>query len=303
MSGLQNATPAPRASPNFTLAHFTDTHLLAEGALLQGMYDTKAVFQSALERLEQTVSSLDAIVVSGDITDLGEPDAYRIAKELVEPVAERLGATIVWAAGNHDDRAALTAAFETSSSAMPYDRVVDVNGLRIIALDSSLEGWHHGGFDEGQAEWLETVLETPSPSGSLLVMHHPPVVARKALMRLLDFHDEQQLREILQQSDVRAILSGHTHSVTNATFAGIPVHIAGAISYVDDLGVDPELLVGLDETQSFGLVEIYDEAVVHHTIPAKQHAGVDSLPPHILEALAQMPYPERQAIFSKKRDS
>ena len=43
---------------------------------------------------------------TGDLADRGEPKAYQQLREMVEPLAERFGAQVVWCMGNHDDREA-----------------------------------------------------------------------------------------------------------------------------------------------------------------------------------------------------
>ena len=85
-----------------TILHVSDTHLLAGNPRLAGRYDTAANLARTLEALERVAVQPDAIVFTGDLTDLGEPEAYTALRAAVEPVAERLGAPVVWVAGNHD---------------------------------------------------------------------------------------------------------------------------------------------------------------------------------------------------------
>ncbi|MFP3416540.1 metallophosphoesterase, partial [Bacillus sp. SIMBA_074] len=78
----------------------------------------------------------EAIVFTGDIADTAAPDAYVRIRALVEPVAERYGSQVIWVMGNHDERAAFRVGLlGEDATTEPYDRVYDVNGLRIIALD------------------------------------------------------------------------------------------------------------------------------------------------------------------------
>ena len=123
-------------APTHVVAHLSDTHLLAGGALLGGAIDTAAHLRDALARLELAAPAADALVVSGDCTDLGEPEAYALLRELVEPVAERMGATVVYAAGNHDERAPMWRVLHDVDSDAPYDGVHEVAGLRIVSLDT-----------------------------------------------------------------------------------------------------------------------------------------------------------------------
>ena len=76
--------------PLRTLLHLSDTHLLAGNPPLGGRYDTAANLARTLEAVETMEVRPDAIVFTGDLTDLGEPEAYRALRAAVEPVAERL---------------------------------------------------------------------------------------------------------------------------------------------------------------------------------------------------------------------
>ncbi|WP_410172798.1 metallophosphoesterase, partial [Klebsiella aerogenes] len=58
-----------------TLIHISDTHLLAGDRLLGGEYDTRANLRAMLDRI-QRVEGASALVITGDLTELGEPDAY-----------------------------------------------------------------------------------------------------------------------------------------------------------------------------------------------------------------------------------
>ncbi|WP_294981440.1 metallophosphoesterase [uncultured Microbacterium sp.] len=77
------------------IVHLSDTHLLAGNRPLGGRYDTSANLIATLAAVERTGVTADAIVFTGDLTDLGEPDAYAALRAEVEPVAARLGAPIV----------------------------------------------------------------------------------------------------------------------------------------------------------------------------------------------------------------
>jgi 3',5'-cyclic-AMP phosphodiesterase len=283
------------------IAHLSDTHLLADGVLLGGEVDSVGHLRETAERLRVAAADADVLIVSGDVADLGEPEAYALARELLEPVAAELGVPIVWTAGNHDERPAMRQALGLPGEPFaPIDSVLDVAGLRIVALDSSLPGWHHGGFDEGQAEWLADALADPPVLGSVLVMHHPPLPYRTRLMRLLEFRDEQRLAEVLAGTDVRAILSGHLHINGSGSFAGIAVVLAGATSYADDLAGPPPAMHGLDATQSFNLIEVYADAIAHSVVAALPHPSRETIAAELAERVAALPPAERLDRFSRK---
>jgi 3',5'-cyclic AMP phosphodiesterase CpdA len=94
---------------------------------LGGRFDTAANLHATLSAVERTGVRPDAIVFTGDLTDLGEPEAYAALRQSVEPVAERLGAPVVWVAGNHDERPALRAGlFDAEPTQDPVTGVHDL---------------------------------------------------------------------------------------------------------------------------------------------------------------------------------
>ncbi|ADU50115.1 metallophosphoesterase [Intrasporangium calvum] len=288
-------------APTHVIAHLSDLHLIAGEGLLHGHIDTAAQFRKALARVEESGEGIDALVLSGDLTDVGQPEAYALLREIVAPVSERLAAPVVVTGGNHDERRALAAGLHAVDTDEPQDTVTKVNGLRILTLDSALPGFHHGGFSDAQYAWLADQLTEPAPHGTILVMHHPPITYRSPLMQLLDFEDVPRLRTALEGTDVRAILSGHLHVTSFGTLGAIPVFVAGGICYVDDAGAPRELLMAVDGPQSWNLIEVHADHVVGTVIPVERHETWPALNEAVVEYLATVAVEDQRTVFSTKR--
>ncbi|MFJ4038134.1 phosphodiesterase [Microbacterium sp. NPDC090007] len=271
----------PRAER--VLLHLSDTHLRAGGAPLYDDVDSEAYLARAAAAIEASGIRPHALVFTGDLADFGEIDAYRRVRAIVEPLAARLDTRVVWVMGNHDDRAAFRSELlpgELCDPAAPVDRVDEIDGLRIVTLDTSVPGAHHGEVTPAQREWLAEVLSTPAPLGTILAMHHPPVPSVLDLAASVELRDQRSLAEVLRASDVRAILAGHLHYSTFATFAGIPVSVASATCYTQDLMVPVGGTRPQDAAQGFNIVHVYDETVVHSVVPlavseALQHVDAE----------------------------
>ena len=284
------------------IVHISDTHLLGEGRALYGAVPVEQRLASALARLEAGPIKPDALVFTGDLADLGEPDAYRRLRAAVEPVAERLGAEVIWVMGNHDERAPYASLlFDEPETDEPQDRVHDIRGLRVISLDTTVPGYHHGEITETQLQWLSGVLADPAPHGSILAVHHPPVPTPLEVMAVLELHDQPALAAVLQGTDVRLILGGHLHYSTHSTFAGIPVSVAAATCYTLDLAADAErLLSGVDGAQSFDFVHIYENQVVTSTVPIAGFTEVTGFSHSYRPMLEAMPADVRLEQLSSK---
>jgi Icc protein len=180
-SGVASATYAGEVIPlgqhplpTHVLAHVSDPHLLAE-RLLYGAIDTHETLRHALAKLGQLEVPPQAIVFTGDLADRAEPKAYVKLREIVEPAAAEIGAEVVWVMGNHDEREPYARELfgEAVSEDVTQDRVHDVAGLRVISLDTSVPGYHHGEISADQLAWLRDELASPAAHGTVLAMHHP----------------------------------------------------------------------------------------------------------------------------------
>jgi len=262
--------------PDHFLLHLSDTHLLGGGNRLYDSVDAEAHLRQLLEELEASEGRPEAIVFTGDLADRGEPDAYDRLRRMVEPVADRLGAQVIWVMGNHDDRGAFRSQlFAEQPSSRPVDRVYDVNGLRVITLDSTVPGHHHGEVTGPQLDWLAEELSVPAPHGTILAMHHPPLPSVLELAVAVELYDQGGLAEVLYGSDVRSIIAGHLHYSSTGTFAGIPVSVASATCYTQDLNVPVGGTRGRDGARAFNLVHVYPGTVLHSVVPVGHYAALD----------------------------
>ncbi len=287
-------------APTHVIAHLSDPHLLADGSLLGGRIDTVGQLRRAMDRVEASGEAIDVVVISGDLTGRADSASYRLLLDIVEPVVERLGARLVLTAGNHDERSPLSMAVSGAPSEGPHDTSTTVRGLRVIGMDSAVPGHHHGGFSPAQYDWLARELVEPAEHGSVLVMHHPPLRYRSPVMRLLDFDDPARLTSALRGTDVRAILCGHLHVTSFGVLGGIPVFVAGAVSYTDDAGAPRDELMAVDGAQSWNLLEVHADQVVATVVPVAALPTWPALSAEVRAFMDTVPADDQRAAFSRK---
>jgi 3',5'-cyclic AMP phosphodiesterase CpdA len=221
------------------ILHLSDTHLFGDDSLHYGQVDTTAALQRVLTAFSE-IRQLDLVVGSGDLSDDGSAESYAALKAALEPWASERGARVVYAMGNHDQRAGFRQILgdghggRPSAAPGPIDGASHLGPWRIVTLDSSVPGSGYGELDGDQLDRLATLLATPAEAGTILVMHHPPVPASTSLLQALELHDPSRLAEIVGGSDVRLILAGHYHHGLVATFAGVPVNVTTAIANTID---------------------------------------------------------------------
>ena len=289
------------AAPRHAIAHLSDPHLIGAGGLHYDVIDNVANLRRALDRLAVVRPAPQALVFTGDLADRGDPDAYATLRSVVEPFAAGIGAIVVWTMGNHDERAPFAKGLYDSDDAGPQDRVHEVDGLRIVALDTSVPGYHHGELTADQLVWLADVLATPAEHGTLLAMHHPPLpLPMLRAAELIELHDQQALADVIAGTDVRGILAGHLHLSTWSTFAGVPVSVASATCYTSDPAPIDRFVSGVDAGQAFSMVHTYDDRLVHTIVPLERGTEVSHVGSDIAEAVEGVTLEQARELASSK---
>ncbi|MCB8957804.1 MAG: phosphodiesterase [Nocardioides sp.] len=287
--------------PGHTVAHLSDPHLLAGGVRQYGVIDTEAGLELALARLTRLDPLPQALVFTGDLADKAEPAAYERLRAIVEPAAAAIGAAVVWVMGNHDERAAYSRALFGEESDATQDRVHDVAGLRVVSLDTSVPGYHHGELTDAQLAWLADVLSSPAPHGTLLALHHPPIpIPMMRAAEVIELYDQHRLAEVVTGTDVRCILGGHFHYSTYSTFAGIPVSVASATCYTSDPAPLERFVSGVDGHQAFTMVHVYDDRVVHTVVPVDEAPEVSGFPSDVRAEVEALTPEQRRDLLSRK---
>ncbi len=173
-----------------------------------------------------------ALLVSGDLADHGADSEYEVVRELLAP----LGAPVYAVAGNHDDREALRRHFDLPGEGdEPVNYAAEVDGLRLVVLDSTVPGADHGALDSEQLAWLDAELAAAARIPTLLAMHHPPLLSGLPAMDAvgLDQGDRERLRRILERHpQVGCVAAGHMHRPIVAELGHCPVLVSPS-TYAD----------------------------------------------------------------------
>jgi 3',5'-cyclic AMP phosphodiesterase CpdA len=141
--------------------------------------------------------------------------------------------------GNHDSRDMMRAAFPQASYASPsgaLNQRVEVSGLDLVLLDSSVHGQPHGELDPSTLRWLDATLTSSPERPALLFLHHPPFKTGIWHMDRQNLLNAGELADIIRRHPrVKLIATGHVHRATLAMFAGVPTTICPAPNHAVDL--------------------------------------------------------------------
>jgi 3',5'-cyclic AMP phosphodiesterase CpdA len=206
------------------LVQLSDTHIRLPGQLAYRRVDTSAFLARAVAAVKALPQPADAVIVTGDLTDYGRADEYAQLRALLAP----LPGPVYLMPGNHDDGAVLRRAFpdHPELAQRPVgDRVcwaVDVKGLRLVALDSTVPRAAHGELDDAQLEWLDRTLAAAPQAPTIVAVHHPPFATRIGHMDEIGLlHGADRLaRVIARHTQVERLIAGHLHRPIECRFAG-----------------------------------------------------------------------------------
>ncbi|MDN5815911.1 MAG: metallophosphoesterase [Yaniella sp.] len=252
-------------SPTLRLIQLSDLHLVEEGKLLRKVLDTPTRMREALDQILTFKPA--AVILSGDI---GQRNHYvhDDAAAYFGHFQDQIGIPFIAVGGNHDPIDSVGTAFnpgKIASGPELGDTVHDVQGLRVIGLDSHGVGRHQGHLTGEQLGWLRQRLAEPAEHGTLVVTHHPPIPSTTLSQRGSGLQNADELYEVIRETDVRAILSGHYHHQIAGTLGHIPVWVSGAASYNFDLLAEDTTLTGMGDGWAT-VVDVYDETVTFSSL-------------------------------------
>lgn len=254
-------------TPKHTLIQFSDVHIVPDDELLHGRVDSLANIEQALDIVEQSAINPAALLFTGDLADGGQLAAYRRLRAVVQPVAARIGAPVLYVMGNHDERRAFrTGLLGMAPGDEPYDYVSWVGGLRIVVLDSTEPGLPHGELSADQLTWLDDELATTAPDGTVLVLHHPPLPSPLRLVDAITLIDPGRLAAVVAGRDVRIIVAGHAHHPSSGLLGGVPVWVSGATAYSADVLAPGRVHRGIVGTQC-SRIDVYSDTTVATAVP------------------------------------
>src|ERR1700719_587457 len=220
------------------IAQISDLHIKPPGVLAYGRVDTASALERCVAALNEFTPKPDLVVISGDLADTPTAEEYEYLKRLLAP----LKLPFVGIPGNHDSPELMRIAFPQAAYAFPtgaLNQNVEIGGLDVMLLDSSVPGKPHGELDAATLQWLEATLASSPDRPALLFLHHPPFETGIWHMDRQYLVNAGELAAFVKRHPrTQLIAAGHVHRAILTMFAGIPSTICPAPNHAVDLDLD-----------------------------------------------------------------
>jgi 3',5'-cyclic AMP phosphodiesterase CpdA len=241
----------------YLLVQLSDPHITHPGRLICGRVDTAAALRHAVDGVLQIRPAPVAVLISGDLVDAGHPAEYARLRELLQPLIDA-SLPLALLPGNHDARGPLQQAFaglprvhcgEAGAPAIQY--TLDLPGpLRLVVLDSLVDGRPEGGLDAARLAQAEDLLAERPDLPTLVALHHPPHATGLVAMDGMALQDGLDGFEALiaRHPQVQRVVCGHLHRMTLGRVAHAASLSAPSTAHqlLLDLAPDAPLAIALE---------------------------------------------------------
>lgn len=232
--------------------HFSTDYFRRKTVYSPLMNQMNSPFRQLERLLGDSEHDFDIVLCSGDICEYGTVGEYATVKKYLD---DYFGCPVLVTAGNHDNMVNLTEAFGLNSRDGELFEVHSIDDVRVICLNSGHPDFNDGFISEKSCELLKEELKEEIKKTMVMTHHH--LIPQQFSLPQAQY--PECLREIVRESQIMAIVTGHTHHPFRTVFEGKNYFTAGSLSFVIDETEASQLL--FYEEPSVLIYEVEDENI------------------------------------------
>ena len=234
------------------IIHMSDLHLTKDGCPIWET-NTMEHFNQSIDII-RGMQNIDAILVTGDISDDGSEWTYQYADRLFSS----LGIPTLCCPGNHDSLKMMLEGYQPSFyQVLPSSRKIE--GWKIVMLNSVTpaeedpnQNKARGFLSEESLSYIEQELK--EGLATIIALHHPPLEPGGWLNRRLLENREAFNQTIESYPNARLVLYGHIHYFTEVQQGHIRYSSSTSVGFAFDKDL-PKFQIA-DGLEGMSLIEL-----------------------------------------------
>ena len=239
------------------IIHMSDLHLTKDGGPIWET-NTMEHFNQSIDII-RGLQKIDAILVTGDVSDDGSEWTYQYADRLFST----LGIPTLCCPGNHDSLKMMLEEYKPSfCKFLPPSSIID--GWKIVMLNSVIpadenpdQNKARGFLSDESLNYVIQELEEGLPT--IIALHHPPLEPGGWLnRRLLENRDEFN-QTINRYPNARLVIYGHIHYFSDVQKGHIRYSSSTSVGFAFDKDL-PKFQIA-DGLEGFSLIEINNDII------------------------------------------
>ena len=208
--------------------HYSETYEKGNICFTRMMKKMTSPLEQIKRVFDNREKDYDFVAITGDICEYGTEKEYAFIHDWLE---KYFGCPVIGVSGNHEDKEAFRHGFLGLEQLDPLYQEYFFSELRVICLDSSDEKHNDGLISAESCCLLKKSLLNKNIPTVILTHHH--LIDGQFDMPPAEFSDE--FRNVIRESNILAILNGHTHHVHEGLFEGKKCYTAGSFSFVGEV--------------------------------------------------------------------
>ena len=234
--------------------HITDIHLSSDENELLHNIPIYEVLDSILNTISEKMSGIDFILITGDISNVGDINSYLTARNKFGGI----NLPVYWLPGNHDNLECIVN-FNNNQNILG-DKLFFMNGylfilLNSVAIDENGKNRNSGVLGDRELTFLKHSLLTNIDKEVIIALHHPPVKSGTWKDDRMLLNTQEFFNALKDYKNVRAVLYGHQHQEFQIMINDILFYSPPAASY--QFSKDIKWAFGI-KGPGFGIVSITD---------------------------------------------
>jgi Icc protein len=222
------------------IVQISDLHVAGDGAPVRRFVDTNANLARALAYIGAMRPRPDLVLATGDLTDNGLPEEYRLLRALLDGFEIPLFVI----PGNHDESEPLVEVLDNHlylpRDGGPLQYVIE-GDVRVVAVDTTRAGYHEGMLDADRLQWLDATLGAAPGVPTLVMMHHPPFDTGIWWMDRSHIRGVEELERLVRRHpQVRRVIAGHIHRPIQIAWGETVVSVSPSTAHQVALELTPE---------------------------------------------------------------